>query len=535
MSMSDSESVLLDAPVGGISPRRIFLDIGPGTTRATMIAATEGAARFIASAPGEPGTFQDRARSALQWLATQCGYPVTPEMVDVAIIRGRPLKVGIVGRRGAADEEAIERAGRSGIAQVAEVPGTPPSKADKRPEWVRPLLDALMRGEYDALIIATQPGSLPTWAAQLLNGLHAVPAHRPRDVIVIASDVSLASVLPPGVSLFGHDASLPHHLSDALMAIRSRRIFGENAPPPSVMSSISALSAGLTFVAGALRETVVHMDVSAGTTVLIARTSGVDILVDADVDCAAGAVALLDRYGTEEIGRWLPFPIEEHALRQWAIRRISHPAALLVEANDRAIAAAFARTALTPLLAKAAMPIADAARCVIGPAALEWSLPEEAAYLVADVLRGVRFAHVAADADDLLPIIGALAAHDPESAHALLTNDLFSDVGGVLTRPESAQRKDAPVAAIIQDGGRAMRMPIAANAITRIPVPPTRSLRIIGRDGREETVQVAGQSGDLLVDTRTRPLSHRASPDSARGSVRERLKPALASEEEGND
>jgi len=532
MSTPDSEFMPLDIPVGSVSPRRIFLDISPGTTRATMVAATEGVTRFVASAHGEPGPREDQARTALQWLATQCGYPVTADMVDFALIRGKPLRVGLVGACGPEDKTAIENAERSGFAHIAEVPGTPPRNAGRRPEWVRPILDALIRGEYDVLMIATQPGALPTWAAQLLNALHASPLHQTREVIVIASDASLAPAIPSGACLLVRDASRPPRLAAALTAIRGRRVSAGSAPTASVLSHISALSSGLTFAARALRETVVYVDVSAGTTVLIARNSGIDILVDAEVDCAAGAAALLDHYGAEQIARWIPFPIDPPALRRWAVRRVSRPAAIPVETTDRA---GFARAALSGLIAKAAVPIADAARCVIGPAVLAWSTPVDAMCLVADVLRGVRFANLATDPDDLLPIIGALAAHDPESAHSLLTHDALSDVGAMLILPENEQRKESPVVAIIQDSDRATRTTISANALTRIPVPSRGSLRMIHRDGREETVPVAGRSGDLFVDTRTRPLSSIASPGPPRGSVSARLKPALMSEEAPHD
>src|SRR5207244_2574315 len=100
MRKPDSELMPLEMPVGGVSPRRIFLDIRPGTTWATMIAATEGETRFVTSTPGEPGPKDVQARTALQLLAAQCGYPVTPDMVDVAIVRGKPLNVGVIGACG---------------------------------------------------------------------------------------------------------------------------------------------------------------------------------------------------------------------------------------------------------------------------------------------------------------------------------------------------------------------------------------------------------------------------------------------------
>lgn len=520
-----------DEEVRAVAPHRLFLGVGPGSARGTLVAATEGETRFVASAPGEPGLPHEQVASASHWLTAQCGYAVSTEMIDAVVVRGAPLRVGLIGACSAADESAVRSAERSGLAHISAVPGTPPRHAVGQVDWARSLLHACQRGVYDALMIVTPPGSMPAWLAQLLSGALAATENDGTDLLIVATDGAISPVLPTCAQLLIRGASLPSQLADALTVILARRVTASAAPPAPLLAHMSALAAGLAFAASELREPVAYLDVSIGTTVMIARGSDVEILFDPDGDCATGAVAVLERVGAEHLSRWIPFPIAEEALRHWAIRRVCRPRALPVEATDRAIAAGFARAALSALIANSPTSFTDCTRCIVGPGVLEWSAPVEAMCFVADVLRGVRIANLAADPDDLLPIVGALAMHAPDSARSLLSHDLLTDIGTLIALPMNAQRAAMSAVAIAAEGDRASRVTIATDTISRIRLPSPRSVRVIFRDGREETLAMAGHSGNFLIDTRARPLVRIGIPDEARASVSARLRPLLESEE----
>jgi hypothetical protein len=289
----------------------------------------------------------------------------------------------------------------------------------------------------------------------------------------------------------------------------------------------TAIAAGLSFARTSVEETVAYLDISEGSTVVVARPSGVELLHDATCDSAAGAVTLLQRLGTEEIARWIPFPVEAAALRAWAVRRVAAPSALLIDPVDRAIAGGFARAILRAMLTTVATA-SPPTRCIIGQGLLHIGTLAEAMSTVADILPASRAVSVQTDCDDLLSVVGYFSTHAAERARDLLAHDALAPLGTlVAVPPHGANRIEA-----VQTGTNPVaRTTVAQGEVVPITAPSASTVRLLWHGGREETIAIQGGPFGVLIDTRTQPLRGIAVRADARATVSSRLRASLTVEE----
>lgn len=528
METTVTKRQITHAEGASVSPRNLLLNIGDQMCEALLVAAAEGVTRFVASAPAARGGPGGDVPSAIALLTDQAGIPLAADDVEAVIVRGRPLRLSVVGEQTEQDRAALRSVERDGTARPGVSPDAAPRGGPRMAEWVRNIVEPFDRGADDALILLLPGGALPAWAADLMTALHA-PALRPdRHIIVVASDIAIAAALPTGAVLLVRDDALPRALGDALTSIRARRLARGLAAATPALSFVQAAAAGVALARREGGETLVYLEVSEGSTVLVAHPLGVEWWHDAECDAAAGAATLLHRVGAEEVARWIPFPTDAAALRAWAVRRAAAPGALLTDQTDRTIAGGFARAALRALIARSddAHPAPD--RCILGPSFLRYEAPANALLAVADILRAPRAVDVAADPDDLLPVVGYLALSSPESARSLLREDALAPLGTLIVAPSSGPRRESPVAALLDGEAGPARTALAPDALTALPAATAGAVRLIRRDGHEETIAANGGPHGLLIDTRARPLRRGAGAPGTRGSVSDRLRPALA-------
>jgi hypothetical protein len=530
MRVSHDDAMTTDVPTAAVAPRSVILHVGDHHCEALLTAATEGATRFVTSAPGEPGGRSDSIASALHLLSNQSGYVLTPDDIEAVLLRGRPLRVRLVGEAGDDDRAVLRSLARDGTLHVANPHETPPHGGSRRADWVRQGAEQFNRGAYDVLIVALPSGDVPDWAAQLVTAVQESSLRTDRHLIVLSPGAAIAPALLPGAMVLERDDALRQSLADRLTHIRATRLIPSLPAPMRTLSSTTAIAAGVSFARDGFDETIVYLDISEGSTAVIAHPAGVELLHDAACDLASGAVTLLHRLGAEEVARWIPFPIEAAALQGWAVRRVAAPRAILIDPVDRAIAGGFARAALRALIATAATSPAPT-RCIVGPGIVSIGLPTDLLLVVADILPTSRIVAVEADADDLLPVVGYSATQSTTGARSLLVHDALAPLGTVMTVPSRGERNVSTVAAILTGSNNSTRTAIAQDDVTLVALYSAGTVRAIGRDGREEPVTVHGGSGGLLVDTRARPLRGVATRAEARGNVSNRLRAALAGEE----
>jgi hypothetical protein len=526
MALFLDDAITTDAQTSAVSPRSVFIHIGDHRCEALLTAATEGATRFVASAPGEPGRQSDSVSPALQVLSDQSGYMLTPDDIEAILVRGRPLRGRVVGESSDDDRAALSGIERNGTLRTVAPVEAPPRGGSRLANWVREGAEQFNRGAIDVLIVALPPGDLPEWAARLINAVHESSLRADRQLIVLASSAEIAPALLPGVVLLERNDVLGQALAGQLAHLRATRLTPDLPARVRALSTTTSVAAGVSFARQDADEILVYLDIAEGSTAVVAHPSGIELLHDAACDLASGAVALLHRLGAEEVLRWIPFPIEAAALRAWAVRRVAAPRALPIDPTDRAIAGGFARAALRSLVATAASH--PPTRCIVGPGLLRLGMPTDALLAVADILPESRTVAVEIDADDLLPIVGYLAAQDTASARSLLTHDALTPLGAVMMLPANGERKASAADAIRTGSSGSTRTAVARDDITPVAVPSAETVHVIWRDGREEPVTVYGGTAGLLVDTRARPLRGIAARADGRGNVSNRLRAALA-------
>ncbi|MCA1668337.1 MAG: hypothetical protein LC793_13280 [Thermomicrobia bacterium] len=518
---------------GSILPQMLIATLDSLRTHLSLIAPTEGEARFIAGSAARADEPQRGMPAALDRLAACCGYPLAREMIGAVVVAGPPVAVRIVGEPDATERSILAVAERYGVIVVETV--TPPRHSPRDHSWYQPTIDAWRGERIEVLLIVIPPGVLPVWAAQLLTALGAIAAEPQERCLVLASDPALAMVLPPDALPIARDDHLSLHLTRALNRVRVGalpRRFVETMPllarPEALMLAIGATKA-------ACGTPCVYLDVAEGTTMIVANDDGVTVYHDAERDYTRGAIRLLNRGKTEQITRWIPFPATAGSLRTWALRRISSPLAPLMDDEDRAIAAALARAALHQALETSAAPIADGAMWMLGPGIARLGSHATALRFVADLLPAGCVAVVACDDADLFPAIGALAAAHPAAAASLLTHDALVPFGSVV-QPSSARRHDRAnmAATLTHTDGRTMAVDVAANALTTLPYPTAAFLSLTGTASNDAQLTVQGGPGGILVDTRRRPLTAVA-PDPARPNVSGRLRVAATTGRSNSD
>ena len=486
MTMSVAATATLDEHTGAIAPHNFIMCAGDDHSEAILTAATEGATRFIATARGEPGRRDDGIDTILQQISTQSGYVLAPDDIEAVLVRGRPLMSRVVGELSDDALATLRTFEQDGTVRLVSQSETPPHGGSHSAEWVRSVAEQFDRGGIDLLVIALPAGSIPEWAAQLFNALHDSSLRADRHLIVLAPDTAIAAVLPRCATL-AYGNTLRHTLADRLAHIRAAHLVPHFPPSVRALSSTTAVAAGVSFARGAADEAIVYLDISYGTTIVIAHRAGVELLHDAACDLATGAVTLLHRFGAEEIARWIPFPIDAIALRTWAIRRVAAPQALLLDPIDQAIAGGFARAIFRSIFGAAALAHAPT-RCILGAGILRINKAADAMHMAADILPPSHTVAVEADVDDLLPIVGYFAVQDSDSARTLLTYDTCTPLGTLMMLPVQRGRKARSVTAVRVD---AKRIALTPDDLTPVPIPSPATLHAIWLDGREEQIFVS--------------------------------------------
>ena len=522
---SDGEDASASHP-NSLMPHMLVITADSLQTNASLIAPAEGAMRFIASSPALLRDAQRGIPQMLARLASQCGYPLALDGTGAAVLSGPPISVQVVGERSAEDAAAIAMAERCGVARIAAESVMPPRNPARHPTWFQPMIDRWQDDHGAALLVIVPPGALPVWAAQLFTALGNEESPLNARCLVVTSDSDLGAALPAGMALIPRDVHLPAHLMTALNRLRAASALPQLADTTPLFSHAEALSAVVRAVSAHHKKPCIYLDVGDGTTIVIANGERITIHYDPDDDFSRSAMRRVHRRDLAEITRWIPAAPDTASLRRWATRRASWPVAILTDAEDRAIAAAFARACLIQALERIMHGIPDEAIWLLGPAITRLGAPAAALGIVADLIGSAHVAIVACDRDDLLPVIGALALVFPANISDLLLNDAVVPVGSVVRASFGTPRgRSAPSVRITDEEGHTQTADVAENALTAIAGQGSVTLQFTGRTTASDRIVGAGGAGGILIDTRRRPLTS-APHDQARPNVSTRLRPA---------
>ncbi len=531
---ADDVSAVPTIPPGGVTPQRIIVTANSYQANLALIAPTEGDARFIAGSPAIVTEPQRGMRGALARLACQCGYALSGEMTSAVVVAGPPVRLHIVGERSRDDATALGIAERYGVAHVVAETAIPSRQRARNRSWCQPLTDLWRAGRIEALLVVIPPGALPLWAAQLLTALNETESSGDARCLVLTSDTALAAAVPPDTIVIPRGDQSARQLTNAMNRMRTTRCRQWIPDESPLLSRPEALAVAMRAVSVERGQPSVYLDVSEGTTAIIADESGATVYHDPDIDCARGVIRLLNRCAPEQIARWVPFTLDAQFLRTWALRRVSWPMALLTDDEDRAIAAAFARVAIRLVLGKAFERIPDGALWMLGPTLTQLGSSAAALRLVADLMPTIRVAVVACDSNDLIPAVGALAIPYPADASSLLAHDAILIVGSVVQASLAGERTRGALSATLVHDGRTRTTEVAADALTTIVCEGAATLRLTGHGTGGTRIALDGGAGGVLMDTRRRPLAA-VTAHASRPNVSGRLRPAATGWDALND
>jgi hypothetical protein len=514
---------LSTAPSQAPAPHQVLVRLGGGMTDTLLFAMVEGQARLIDAALTLQEGPDRGIEEGIARVAARSGFPLRPAIngVDGVILDTLTQSLLLIGDRAEEDAHALSTVRGLGVVRYFRIPSVPPRNAERNADWVETVLAAWQFGTIDAVLIDVPDGIAPLWLVQLCNALTATDDAPP--LLVIASNPDIASVMPPGARTLVRGSQLPEQLAAALAEVECLRLLPTCAhPPPSIFRRQALVTA---IIAGqrATGTTMWYIDIANGVTVIGASATRADVSYEPQMDCGAGAPALLSVMRHDAIERWLPTGVDLPAARRWAIRRAAWPTSILTDPTDRAVAGTLARV----LLEREAQtkPLARADTIIAGPGWLRWATPAEMLDIFSDVLAPRKPLHIALDPDDMLAATGLLAHLRPDVAESVYATDALRAIGTVIAVPPASQQQESPLTATMTIAGHAERRNISPDALTCITVPEAGTLALGQAGVAPAEYQIPASECGVLIDTRRRPLTAPRQP-AQRSNVSDRLRVA---------
>ncbi len=296
-----------------------------------------------------------------------------------------------------------------------------------------------------------------------------------------------------------------------------------SAEPVATATSLSSL---VRFLAQHYAMNVTAVDVGgATTTVMLAGEQGEFVPdVNADVGVASGMGAVLQQAGVQRITRWLPFAISEDELRQFVLKRISHPHTLPISTRELYISHAIAREAmiLTVEMAKrntAGWPDAD---LILATGGILAHAPKngQVALMLLDALQPRGVTSLVVDKTLLISQLGAVATVAPITAVQVNENDAVTHRLGTCVVPfgQLQQGQVALTVGVEYTNGRQHKVDVMAGTIEVVPLRMNEQALLtlfpapgvdvgLGPGERARAAEeIDGGLVGLIIDARGRPL-----------------------------
>jgi uncharacterized protein (TIGR01319 family) len=279
------------------------------------------------------------------------------------------------------------------------------------------------------------------------------------------------------------------------------------------------------------RGGVLAVDVGSAVSTLSASVGGhAATTIRTDLGVGRSAPGVVASAGLDAVRRWLPFYATDNEILAYALNKAARPATIPDDHRSLYLEHALLRAAMSALLQAArptwtpeqAMddlrkPLPYFERVVGAGAALTGTgRPTLAAMLLLDALQPVGVVELQADANALIPALGALARLKPEAVVQVLDSGGLENLGtciclsglphhGAVVARVSVTTAHGETEKFSVRGGDLWVYPlsIGVNAMVRVSVAG-RGVSINGR--RSLKFSVAGGSAGLIIDARGRPL-----------------------------
>ena len=509
-----------------MSPELPFLAVDAGSTftKAYVLDDVDGERRLVAvgrsatqADDGQPLPEQAAARAVAQALAI-AGRGATGARVQ-ALQRSRPApRVLVVAASEDAAREATTRLGRLPLRVLDPLVLAPSGGAA-----AEQVLAALEELGADAVVFAGSGAPGQGSGRALRSAVEALRygATPPLPHVVALGDEAFTGALAPLLEGLPHEAAVPTD-GEALARVLA---------PLLAESPLDGVRIATEMVAERYDVDVLTLDLGAGHAmgVIASGTTGqrrVTSLVRDDLGLRHGRAAILAAAGAESVLRWMPLDVSLEALRGDARRGAIAPASVPETPEELLLDHAFAREALSLLLAEvpAALGRTDlpAIDLLIGSGGVLASVPRliQAALILLDAVQPEALTQLALDRATALPLLGYLGGtHGHQSVGASLERDGLLNLG-LCIAPSGVGREGEP--AIRVEVAYATRSPVtvevpfgaievvslAAGERAALKLWPSRDFDVgLGRgNAATPRAEVEGGAVGIIIDARGRPL-----------------------------
>jgi hypothetical protein len=569
----------------------LAVDIGGANTRAVLFDVVEGEYRFVAfgSAPSTAeAPFRDVAegvRNAIGDLQTVVGRqildadrkvirPSQPDGSGVdafvsTISAGPALKTAVVGLLADVSLDSARRLAETSYTRIVDQAGINDSRqADQQ-------IDALLRTQPDIVVIAggTDGGASRSVQKMLepigLSGYLLAPEKRP--AVLFAGNQKLAddvrSQLEEVTSALLFSANVrpsldtedlepgSRQLAQLFIEVRKNQVQGvdliDEWSGGLLMPTAYAEGRMLRFLSkvyGGIRGGVLAIDIGASAAVIAAGFGEKSTLrVYPQFGLGENLPGLLQHSTLEEVLRWSPLDVSPGVLRDFIFQKALYPSSISATREDQSLSQAVTRQALYMAMQLARR---DFPRSAPGPrqgllpffepiiasggALADAPTPGQGVLLLLDAIQPVGISTIILDKSNLLPLLGAAAAHNSMLPVQVLESGAFQSLGTVVSVVGSATEGSLVARARLthENGTEAMAeikygaieiLPLPTGQTARLAIQPRHGANVGFGPGKGGTITVSGGTMGVVFDGRGRPLVLPQDPGRRRELIRKWL------------
>jgi uncharacterized protein (TIGR01319 family) len=309
-----------------------------------------------------------------------------------------------------------------------------------------------------------------------------------------------------------------------------------------IMSTPNAVGKIIQTIAEQYSINVLAVDIGGATTDIFSVFGGIfNRTVSANLGMSYSICNVLTETGIGNIGRWVPFEVDDHSLRNVLRNKMIRPTTVPHTIADLRIEQAVSREALRlafehhKSLARSlkgvqqvrtmgdvmsqeatGKTLVDLIRLdmIVGSGGVLSHAPRraEAAYMMLDAYQPEGITMLAVDSIFMMPQLGVLSTVHPEAAAQVFDRDCLIKLGSCIA-PVGTAKEGASALSITIDGetkeykyGTLTIETLGPGEIVEAVLKPTRGLDLGEGKGKQVIAKLEGGVVGLIIDTRGRPL-----------------------------
>lgn len=284
---------------------------------------------------------------------------------------------------------------------------------------------------------------------------------------------------------------------------------------------------------------------SANTSVAAAWNGELHLSVRPGLGVGAGAANALAESHIDQITRWLPYALDDEAVRAFALNKSVHPATVPVDANDLWLELALARHVIRVAMRKARPDWPEYTpgprpellpwfSLIVGGGAALGRAPRPglAALVLLDALQPAGVTRLWADPYHLAPALGALAYVNPLAAAQVHDSQAMLDLGTAVSLVGRGRPGEtAAHIKLVEEDGATREVDVPYGALEVLPLARGRTAKLTIRPragfsagaglGRGHSLRVLGAGLGVIVDARGRPIVFPRAPEQRQALVQQ--------------